>query len=283
MGLTGINRSHMHVGEMGGESAGNPKTFFGWGVVAFVDLMGFSADVAASWSDRDDSPLAQLLRIKEAAASIRDAGISSFFPGAPSTYPYPPIQKVRVHTVSDSIIVCGALPPARNLNNLIMPMIAVLQGVQMAWVAAIHEGYTVRGAVELGKIYWSDSETIGPGLVDAYCLESKIVGISRVILGPTLLDNLLQCMNPDWSEWPASNWLSVSNDDLIEMSPHHLQQDLKTNLAGLQALKAKAGKNAGRYDHILKALQAENFRKANRDDIERGKATVESLIQKSRS
>src|ERR1019366_3283485 len=98
-------------------------------------------------------------------------------------------------------------------------MTTVSVGVQTAWATAIREGYTIRGAIELGQIYWSGSETIGPPFAASYWLESNIARTSRVIFGPLFLQNVLECMNDDWSDWPASEWLSVSDDNLIEMSP----------------------------------------------------------------
>jgi hypothetical protein len=281
MSLKDINRSHSYLDKGGREADGNPKGFFGWGLVAFIDLLGFSADLASSWSDGDESPLARLLRIKEAAARIPDSGILAYFPGKPSFDPK--IHRARVHTVSDSIVVCCALPPAGELHHITMAMTVVSHGVQMAWAAAIREGYTIRGAIELGEIYWSESETIGPAFVASYCLESKIAGISRVVLKPLFLANLLKRMNDDWSEWPSSEWFSVSEDNLIEISLHTLKENLRGDLEGLEALKRNAGANAYRYDHVLETLRADTFRKASRGDIERGKAEIESRSEKART
>ena len=247
------------------------------GIVAFVDLLGFSADVESSWSEGDDSPLSRLMRIKEAANRIPEQGIFCYFPGG--TPPFDPrVHGARVHTISDSIVICSALPPSGKLNDLTIAMTTVLQGVQTAWLAAIREGYTIRGALELGEIFWSKEETVGPALVRAYQLENKIAKTSRVILGPLFLKNLLDRMNDDWSAWPSSEWLSVSDDELIELSPHNLKDD--RTLDGLVALQKKAGKRANKYDHILKTLK-DGFQKASPAQITYGMGRTMALIRES--
>jgi len=289
MSLEGINRSHIFIDANGQKTVGNPKIFIGWGIVGFIDVLGFSAEVLSSWSEEEESPLARIRRIKDAASRIPDAGMVANFPGKAQTDYSESEYRARVHTVSDSIVVCSALPPnLKDLYNITMALSVVSYGIQMAWIAAIHEGYTIRGAIELSKIYWSETETIGPAFVSAYCLESKIVHESRVILGPLLLHNLLKKINDDWSDWPSSKWLSVSHDDLIEISPHHLKDDLNANLEGLEKLQKNAGRNAEKYNHILEILRAGCFRKASIEDLKKGEVeswkqfrpTYEKLITK---
>ncbi len=283
MSLNDVNRFPNDPNGGDSEAEGNPKTFKGWALVAFIDLLGFSASVLSSWNDPDNSPLERLLRIKEAAADIRNAGTAFYTPGKPSFDPK--VHKARVHTVSDSIVVCYALPSAGALNHVTKAMTVVSQGVQMAWAAAIREGYTLRGAIELGEIYWSESETVGPALVKSHWLESEIAKSSRVILGPAFLENLLLRINDDWSRWPSSKWYSVSYDNLIEISLLHLLEHSKENLDGLGKIKDKVGAHASRYDHILEILRTGQFREANRNDFARGKDAIEALIvdQKKRA
>jgi hypothetical protein len=270
MSLKDINRSSAGADI---EDLGNPNTFFGWALVGFIDLLGFSAQVSSSWSDSDGSPLARLLRIKEEAARIPEGGFLAFSPGEPLD---PTRHRARVHTVSDSIALCYALPPDRTLRCMNMAMITVSSAIQKAWAAAIREGYTIRGAVELGQIYWTETETIGPAFNSSFLLESKVARVSRVIVGPVFLDNLLQCMNDDWSQWPASEWLSISHDGLIEISLHNLKSDLKGDLEPLEALRSSAHEHGYRYDHLLEVLRANRFRKADRSDLSRGMTAVES-------
>jgi len=226
--VASVNRS-----DANGDGFGNPETFFGWAIVAFVDLLGFSESITSLWTDVDESPLGRLLRIKDAALRIPATSLIAY---TPSRSADAKVYRCRVHTVSDSIAICGALPTRRRLSDLTGTMFMVSLGVQAAWAAAIAEGYTIRGAIELGQIYWSESETIGPALADSYLLESKIADTSRVIFGPRFLQNLLECMNADWPEWPASKSLSVSDDNLIEMPPHHLKELLKGDLTSLEFL-----------------------------------------------
>lgn len=276
MSLNDVNQFPNDLNGGDSEAEGNPKTFKGWALVAFIDLLGFSAEVAKSWNDPNNSPLDRLLRIKEAAADIPNAGTAFHAPGTPLFDPK--VHKARVHTVSDSIVVSYALPSAGDLHHVTKAMTVVSQGVQMAWAAAIREGYTLRGAIDLGEIYWTESETIGPAFNSSYHLESKIAKTSRVILGPVFLENLLSRINDDWPSWPSSEWYSVSYDNLIEISLLHLLEHRKENLDGLGKIKDKAGAHASRYDHALGVLRTGQFRKANRNDFACGKAAIEALI-----
>ena len=135
---------------------------------------------------------------------------------------------------------------------------------------------SIRGAMELGHIYWSKEETVGPALVRAYHLENKLAKTSRVILGPWFLKHPLDRINDDWSAWPSSEWLSVSYDDLIELSPHELKSDRAT-LGGLAALQQKAGNCANKYDHILKILK-DGFQKASLAEIKLGMERIRARV-----
>ena len=44
---------------------GAPPEFYGYALVGFIDLLGFSSRLVNEWGAEDDSPLAQFLRIKE--------------------------------------------------------------------------------------------------------------------------------------------------------------------------------------------------------------------------
>jgi hypothetical protein len=261
-----INRSHINTTNVSNGVSGNPPEFFGMALVAYIDLLGFSADIKLSWGVGDLSPLSRLMRIKEHANFIPAGKLVGYFPDNPRGTPR--IHGARVHTISDSIAICSALPATGDLNDLMMAVITVLSGVQNAWNAAIREGYTIRGGVEMGEIFWSREETVGPALVRAYELESKIAKTSRVIFGPVFLENLIDRMNEDWSAWPYSEWMSVSHDRLIEFSPHELRSDVAV-IGALDVLREKAGSRGDKYDHLLKVLRY-GFDKATPTRIKAG-------------
>lgn len=109
----------------------------------------------------------------------------------------------------------------------------VVIAVQQLWSCAVEEGFTVRGAIELGQIYWTPEDTIGPALVDASSLENKCANWSRVIVGPSLL----RAIAPIPLTYPHTNrsFLNVSEDGLIEINPRGL------SVPQLEAMSVAAG------------------------------------------
>jgi hypothetical protein len=201
------------------------------------------------WNTADHSSLQKLLQIKETAAVARQTtlAIDPQTPGiAPGTTP---AFRARIHTVSDSLIVCAALPPAPiSANDFMFCLWPAVIAVNHLWGSAVQEGFTVRGGIELGQIYWTPEDTIGPALVDAYSLESSCADWSRIVVGPALLRFLAQIP----LEYPFLNrsFLNVSKDDLIEISPAGL------SLPKLEAITAAAGeKFSKKYQPLLATLR----------------------------
>ena len=235
----------------GVRTLGNPPIFEGHAIIAFVDLLGFSDRVKADWTKPGNPPLQKLLRIKETAAAARQTtlAVDPQTPGfAPGTHP---AFRARIHTVSDSLIVCAALPPLRTSGDDFMYRLwPVVIAVQHLWGRAVQEGFTVRGGVELGQIYWTAEDTIGPALVDAYSLENKCANWSRVIVGPALLRFIAQI--PLAYPYKNRSFLDVSKDDLIEINPAGL------SLPKLEAIAVAAGeKFSKKYQPLLATLRGE--------------------------
>lgn len=235
----------------GVRTLGNQQQFDGHAIVAFVDLLGFSAQVKADWTKPGNPPLQKLLRIKKTAATARQTtlAIDPQTPGyAPGTHP---AFRARIHTVSDSLIVCAALPPLRTSGDDFMYRLwPVVIAVQNLWESAVQEGFTVRGGMELGQIYWTPEDTIGPALVAAHDLESKCAYWSRIVVGPTLLRFIAQI--PLAYPYTNRSFLNVSKDDLIEINPAGL------SLPNLEAIAAAAGeKFSKKYQPLLATLRGE--------------------------
>lgn len=229
---------------------GNQPKFEGYAIVAFIDLLGFSAHVKAHWNDADNSSLRKLLRIKEAAAAARTTTLA-IDPQTPGLVGEPPAYRARIHTVSDSLIVCADLPPPRiSAKEFMFRLWPVTIAVMHLWQSAVREGFTVRGGMELGQIYWTPEDTIGPALVDAYSLETNCANWSRIVIGPALLRFLAQLP----LEYPFTNrsFLNVSKDDLIEINAAGL------SLQHVEGIAAAAGeKFSVKYQPLLATLRGE--------------------------
>ncbi len=276
--------TYFGVGEIDGvRTRGNPDAFRGKAIVAFIDLLGFSASIRDHWCDENDSPLEKLLRIKDTAGATRETTLAF---GDTKTAP-PRVTEAyrsRIHTVSDSILVCNALPPDLTGKIFLRSLWAVFTSIQFIWESASTEGYTIRGAIELGDIYWTAAETIGPAYLDAHCLESKVSQFSRVLVGPQLLEAAVQSTDSHSNQ--LGGVLAVSPDKLIELAPFRLLggDSRVQNLQRFEKMQnaAQSAKNKEKYDYLLSLLRDQRKIKwASHDDLKSGiQPLAEQIKQK---
>jgi hypothetical protein len=249
-----FNRSYLGKTKVYGvRTRGNPDSFFGPAIIAFVDLLGFSSDLRANWTNPTNNPLEKLLRIKShATTSIKTAVAYA----DTSITPAKVIEayRSRLHTVSDSIVIASALPPTFPIDTFARSLFTLYITIGFVWRSAIEEGYTIRGGIEFGQLYWAINETVGPAFIDAYELESKWALASRVILGPKLLDLVLQTTAQDADRFEGM--LSVSFDRLIELRPLLAKDDHLRPLETLQRA-AFGPKDKEKYQYLLEFLRAD--------------------------
>jgi hypothetical protein len=156
---------------------GNDKNFNGIAYVCYLDILGFSKDVCDNWG-KSSNPLDKILSIKNEILkmkeddNLKDSDATIFAPS--------------VKTVSDSITICFGFESEDYVRvsslNYICGLRTILKGISIAWSTAIKNGYTIRGAIDIGKVYWNENELIGPAFITAYNLESKVAKNSRIII-----------------------------------------------------------------------------------------------------
>ncbi len=159
---------------------GNVEHFKGSGYVCFLDILGFSQDILANWKAVESNPLEKLLAIK-AALPVLDAEDEELPPES-SVRSY----VCRVNTVSDSITIAFGLEPKLIIGDMALGLEALVANIREVWRAAIERGYTLRGAIDFGDIYWDQNELIGPAFINAYRLESEVARVSRVVISSKL-------------------------------------------------------------------------------------------------
>lgn len=159
---------------------GSVRNFKGSGCVCFLDILGFSQDILANWNAVESNPLEKLLAIKGALPVLdeEDEGL----PQESSVRSY----VCRVNTVSDSMTIAFGLEPKQIIGDMALGLEAMVENIREVWRAAIEQGYTLRGAVDFGDIYWDKNELIGPAFINAYRLESEIARVSRVVISSEL-------------------------------------------------------------------------------------------------
>ncbi|SOQ04158.1 hypothetical protein [Pseudomonas syringae] len=180
---------------------GNVKHFKGIGYVCFLDILGFSQDILSNWSATESNPLDKLLAIKSALPVLHDDEVASGVSQSVRRY------VCRVNTVSDSITIAFGLENKLIIGDMVLGLEALLANVRGVWHTAIELGYTLRGAIDFGDIYWDKNELVGPAFINAYRLESEIARVSRVVVS-SKLNKLLADL--------ASNYSSEIVEHLIE-------------------------------------------------------------------
>jgi hypothetical protein len=158
---------------------GNCKKFKGIGYVCFIDVLGFSNDILRNWESQTSNPLEKILAIKRDIPGFSQVEDDDDR-GSHRTY------VCRVDMISDSVTICFGYNDSIIIGDLVLGLEAVLGNISYIWSTFIQNGYTIRGSIDFGHIYWDERELIGPAFINAYRLEAKIAGISRVIVSSNL-------------------------------------------------------------------------------------------------
>lgn len=61
--------------------------------------------------------------------------------------------------------------------------------VNVQFITLLKTGFLLRGGISCKDIYWSGNKVVGPALIEAYHLESKIASWARIILSEELSSN----------------------------------------------------------------------------------------------
>lgn len=154
-------------------------SFKGCGYVCFIDILGFSNEITKNWNNEKSNPLDKLLAIKNALPISTNPKIISN-DSTHRTY------ECRVSTVSDSVTICFGFNEKLIIGDMVLALHAMIYNISCIWSMFISQGFTIRGAIDFGDIYWDTNELIGPAFINAYRLESEIAKTSRVIISSNL-------------------------------------------------------------------------------------------------
>jgi hypothetical protein len=158
---------------------GNSKNFKGTGYVCFIDVLGFSNDILANWQSLTSNPLEKILSIKGEMPGFAEVEEDDHRESH-RTY------VCRVSMISDSVTICFGFSGGIVIGDLVLGLEAVLANISYVWSTSIDNGYTVRGAIDFGDIYWNEGDLIGPAFINAYQLEREAARNSRIIVSSNL-------------------------------------------------------------------------------------------------
>lgn len=184
-------------------------------IVAFIDILGFKKIVEESELDsskleliyrsleflkgreKSDEWNLQLIEIEEDA---QKKGTSSFDIAS----------KTSCTCFSDSIVVSVGYSHDDDINKTLSTLIA-----NLAFIGAkfMREGILLRGAIAMGNlIHTSNGLIVGPGLVNAYQLESQEAKEPRIILSEDLFKLLNYPLLSKHDRYPYHQYLEAFDD-----------------------------------------------------------------------
>jgi len=240
--------------------------FKGNAIVAYVDLLGFSQEIKDKWNDMSYDPLKRMMEIKAFIELAKNGSIyHTFFDYDEQTI----LGKTKypdVITISDSFIFIKIMEEEDDLN-FILGLLAVTGSIIELWRIAKEKGFTIRGGVDFGELFYTSSEVIGPAFIDAYNLESKAADVSRIIysnkickmiydkqsnLHPSLKDYLMRYFKKDIDDYIILNPLipfGYSSDANLDIALYDFN-DLMNNVNNHNA--------RNKYVNIVEQLYKKN-------------------------
>ncbi len=158
----------------------NTMNFKGVGYVCFIDVLGFSNDILKNWNKKTSNPLEKILIVKKKIPGFTHIGGDDDSSSLANSYIF------RLNTISDSFTFCFGFKDTPALGDLAFGLDVILKNLLYVWSTFIGQGYTIRGAIDFGDIYWDENELIGPAFINAYHFESKVAKVSRVVVSSNL-------------------------------------------------------------------------------------------------
>lgn len=132
-------------------------------LILFIDFLGFKEIVGTTVSDS-----AALSRLIDALNEIGSMGDT------------PAASSQRVTQFSDSVVLSYAV----NEKSGVFWMI---NEIALTVISLVFRGYLLRGAVTIGQLYHEDRHVVGPAMVAAVEMESKVACFPRVIVDPAVI------------------------------------------------------------------------------------------------
>lgn len=236
-------------------------------LVGFIDLLGFSAELAEYWDNNSDDFLHRIMRIKAYSELCRQVGNPHEFRDYDEITPIAYSEYPKQIQFSDSFIFIKELDTSSH-ETVITSLLSIFSTIQELWRYTIEEGFTLRGAVDYGEFFYTNTDIIGPAFITAYRMESKIANISRIICSDeiaTLINKNISNSHPRFTDY-CQLWFKKDIDGRIILNPSIAFGLL--NIAGLNdakqrvermKFKAQDHESRNKYIDLLERLSDRNI------------------------
>lgn len=198
------------------------EKYSGNAIVCFLDVLGFSRDVYENWDKEKNNPLDKLLNIKKI---ILEPDNSNGL-----TLKMDKLKEINylcdIKTVSDSIIISHVIAKDSTIADVFFGMNSTIVNIAKVWGVALESGYSIRGGVDFGKVYWDKNEIIGPSFINAYNLENNVAKSSRVVFSDDFAMNLYKVTTKiGHASEMLFKMLSIDKDGQLVLNPNSIYDD----------------------------------------------------------
>lgn len=243
---------------------GNVPSHNGKALVAFLDILGFSSEILTGWDD-DPSPLEKILSLKKGIPTLNADDIANMEANHDKKHR---VYPCRVQTISDSIIISFGFENNPLPQDLTFGSAAFLYTVSTVWQKAIFNGYSLRGAIDFGNVFWNSTEIIGPAIINAIRAETAQAKTSRIVLTSDANKFLSFLNTPKGTtlhDEEVLKYLKKDIDGQIIVNPHNLYkipsewpQNRKKIIDFLSEMQGKAaGTTKEKYSPLISMLTSE--------------------------
>jgi hypothetical protein len=233
------------------------KTRFQQRFIAFVDILGFSSIV-----DRMSREDRLFTAVRDALKSLdRQAREIQQYRRERREKRATTLRKGRVPLVRESNLQMTAFSDCYVLSE-VSPAWHVLAAVQALGARFLAEGILTRGAVVQGKAYHNGRVLFGPGIVEAYLLESEVAKYPRILVTESVREEVLgyheglwkgRLLNRDVDGSWFINLLVPSLSSWAPLSDVAVKRDLRAYLKKVRGSLVDAWERAqGNAGHMSK-------------------------------
>ena len=242
------------------------KGFRGKAVVAFIDLLGFSAKIRSEWDDPKKDPLLTLMELKSFLELAAKNAKTIRFNDYDEETIIEEVKYPKVITVSDSFMLLLPLNET-NEQTILASILAVASFSLELWRICIDKGFTVRGGIQYGNIYYNDLDIVGNAFMDAYYLESKIASNSRIILSheiKSIIDKNVDSVHASFKDY-FLRFFYVDKDDYLAINPTmilaHKPEIAEESMDKINDIVSKVTiqKNRSKYDDLIEFVKNQNL------------------------
>mgnify|MGYP000683643176 CR=1 FL=1 len=242
------------------------KGFRGQAVIGFVDLLGFSDKIRNEWNDEKNNPLQTLMEMKVffhlAVEKTNNEIILYDYEGEVlRTNEWP-----EIITVSDSFMFLKPINDSSE-ENILLSIFSVISATLELWQIAIDKGFSIRGGIDYGDVFYHKLDIVGEPFMDAYILESKIAKSSRTILSDNirkLIKENLTNINPVILHY-FQRFLNKEDDGFLSVNPlmilGHNAKALENTMNKLNEMLdgVTSEKIINKYKGLYDTLRAQDF------------------------